>query len=120
MADRFEDLMAWKLAGELQVLILAFTAKGPAANDFRFSNQIRDSCRSARSNIAEGFGRYYPQEFIRFLQIARGSLQETLNHLIEGHERNFWTEEDFVAMKRLTLRSMKAISGLIRYLERTW
>jgi hypothetical protein len=37
--------------------------------------------RSAPRNIAEGFGRYDPREFARYLRIARASLMETRNHL---------------------------------------
>jgi 23S rRNA-intervening sequence protein len=34
-----------------------------------------------KRNTSEGFGRYHPKEFARFLRIAAGSLQETKNHL---------------------------------------
>ncbi|HEX3701681.1 MAG TPA: four helix bundle protein [Vicinamibacterales bacterium] len=67
---RFEDLIAWQLAYELQQQVFAFTASLPAVRDFKFCDQIRDSSRSAPRNIAEGFGRYYPKAFIRFLRIA--------------------------------------------------
>src|SRR6266496_912433 len=53
---------------------------------FKYCNQIRESSRSARKNISEGFGRYYPKEFARFLRNANGSLHETKDHLLEGRE----------------------------------
>jgi four helix bundle protein len=57
---------------------------GPAAKDFKFRDQIRDSPSSVTSNIAEGFGRYRPAEFGRFLNIARGPLTEIHNRCAMG------------------------------------
>ena len=54
----FRDLVCWQLSYELRREVFAFTATGPAARDFKFRDQIRDSSASAPRNIAEGFGRY--------------------------------------------------------------
>lgn len=79
---RFEDLVCWQLAQELSREVFAATASGPAATDFRFRDQIRDSAASAARNIAEGFGRFSPADFARFLRYAKGSLAETRHHLL--------------------------------------
>src|SRR5262245_53739003 len=67
-AWRFQDLVAWQLAWKLQQEIFAFTAMSPTSRDVKYCNQIRDSSRSTCRNTAEGFGRFYPREFIRFLR----------------------------------------------------
>ena len=115
---RFEDLIAWQLADELHREVLAFTATPPAANDRDFCNQIRSATRSAKTNTSEGFGRYYRQEFIRFLRIAAGSLQETKNHLHEAMQRQFITQAKYVELIRLTLRALKANIRLQQSLKR--
>ena len=112
--SRYEDLIAWHLAHELQREV---TATGPASRDFRFRDQIRDSSSSVTRNIAEGFGRYRPGEFARFLDIARGSLTETHNSLRDGHDRGYFTAVDTDRMQLLAGRAAKAITGLIRYLR---
>jgi hypothetical protein len=61
VARRFEDLIVWQLAYKVQQGVFAFTSKPPASKDFKYCNQIRESSRSARKNISEGFGRYYPR-----------------------------------------------------------
>jgi four helix bundle protein len=115
---RFEDLIAWQLADELHREVLAFTAIPPAANDRDFCNQIRSATRSAKTNTSEGFGRYYRQEFIRFLRIAAASLLETKNHLHEAIHRQFLTRAKYVELIRLTLRAFKANVRLQQSLRR--
>ncbi len=117
MPSRFEDFIAWQLAENLKEAVFKFTAKPPASKDFGYCDQIRDSARSAPRNIAEGFGRYYPSESIPFLRIALGSLNETLNHLIDGRQRKYLSESEYVALRRLTLRAIKALKRWIEYLE---
>jgi 23S rRNA-intervening sequence protein len=72
--DRFEDLDVWKLADELRREVLEFTNKGLATKDFKYRDQIRDATSSVARNTAEGFGRFNPGEFARFLGFAHASL----------------------------------------------
>jgi four helix bundle protein len=114
---RYEDLICWRLSYELQQEVFAKTATGPAVSDVKFCDQIRESSRSATRNIAEGFGRYAPAEFRRFLRIARGSLLETHHHLRDGHDRKYFDTGTHDRLSRLALRAAKAVSGLMNYLE---
>lgn len=115
---RFEDLIAWQLSRELREEVVEFSARDPACRDRKFCEQIRDSARSAPSNIAEGFGRFYPREFSRFLSIAAGSIQETRNHLIEAHQRGYLSTTELDRLTRLSLRAFKAVTQLAKYLRR--
>ena len=90
MAKNYRQLAAWQLAFELREQVLKLTQSGPASRDRRFCEQLNDSSRSVASNIAEGFGRYDPGDFARFLSIARGSLDETENHLRDGVASNYF------------------------------
>ena len=115
--QRFEDLIVWQLADRLQTEIFEFTSHPPASRDFKYCDQIRDSIRSAKRNTSEGFGRYYPKEFARFLRITAGSLQETKNHLQDGLKQQYLSAERHERLKRLCLRAMKANVRLIAYLR---
>ena len=59
------------------------------------------------------------KEFAQFLRIARGSLGEVLNHLIDAHDQRLITEDELMITERLAKRAIKATTSLIRYLEST-
>jgi four helix bundle protein len=46
------------------------------------TSQIRRAASSIPANIAEGWGRHYPAEFIQFLRRANGSRTELETHLL--------------------------------------
>jgi four helix bundle protein len=116
-AGRFEDLVVWQLSVELRDRIVTLTREGRIAKDFKFCAQIRDASSSAPRNIAEGFGRFKPKPFAQFLRIARGSLDETRNHLLDGQRRRYFDDEEVSRLVALQNRASAAITGLIKYLE---
>jgi four helix bundle protein len=116
-ARRYQDLICWQLADELEKLVFELTETGPASRDFKFRDQIRDSSSSVTRNMAEGFGRFFPAEHANFLRIAKASLMETHNSAGAGFSRGYFGATDTDRMQRLCGRSGKAATGLIRYLE---
>jgi four helix bundle protein len=58
--------------------------------DRKFCEPLRDAVRSPPRNIAEGFGRYNPGEFVQFMDVAIASLDETDNHLRDGVESGYF------------------------------
>ena len=118
VARRFQDLLAWQLSYELKCEVVAFTATGPAAKDFRYRDQIRASSASAPSNISEGFGRFRPGDFARFLEFARGSLMETQNHLIDGRDRGYLDVALYSRLLHLCRAAIKTTTALLREKQR--
>ena len=78
---RFEDILAWQKARVLTREIYKASSVGEFARDFGLKNQIRRASVSTMSNIAEGFERATPNEFCRFLGIAKGSGAEVRSDL---------------------------------------
>src|SRR5580765_5145239 len=91
-AKRFEELVVWQMADQLRQHIYDITESGPVAKDFKFKSQIREAVDSVCENTAEGFGRYGHPEFLRFLTIARGSLDEVRSRLTGGLRRKYFTK----------------------------
>ena len=116
---RYEDLIVWQLSYELQREVFALTENGPCVRDFEFCDQIRTASASAPRNVAEGFGRFNPADFARFLQIAKGSLTETHHHLRDGGDRGYFSPDDVARLSKLAGRAAKAAVVLIAYLRRT-
>jgi len=115
--QRFEDLIAYQRSAALRDLVYDLTSTGAGLVDWRFRDQIRDSASSAPRNLAEGFGRYSPQDFRRFVTIARGSLAETQDHLAHGLRQGYFRPADYDRAWALSCRALAAISGLSRYLK---
>lgn len=57
--------------------------------EYHLKSQILDSSRSTTANIAEGFGRFHYQENIQFCRQSRGSLTETMDHLITAFDEEY-------------------------------
>ena len=64
----------------------------PQEEKWSLNQQLRRSSTSVSANIAEGHGRFYYQDNVRFCYNARGSLEETLSHLIFSFEAGFVPE----------------------------
>jgi len=114
---RFEDLVCWQLAHALKCEVIEFTATGPVSRDFKYCDQIRESSASAASNIAEAFGRYRRADAARFCQYAVASLQETLNHLIDGEDRKYLDRRLRSRLSNLARAALKATKNWMFYLQ---
>ena len=117
VAKRVEELIAWQRMYELSVEIWHATETGASARDFKHRDQIRDASDSAQRNIAEGFARYNPGEFVRFLDVARASGQETRVLLKKARATGYLTERQFGDFDRLAIRGLVAMARLQRYLR---
>lgn len=71
-----EDLKVWQKAMRLLEEVYAVTEVFPAKERFRLVDQLCRAAISIPSNIAEGSGRRSTKEYIRFINVAYGSLME--------------------------------------------
>jgi four helix bundle protein len=78
-----------------------------------------DSSASAPRNLAEAFGAYRHREAARFARIAKASLDETRNHLLDGIDRRHWRESDIASLMPLSGRAIGATLGWIAHLTNT-
>src|SRR5436190_14798166 len=91
---KFQDLECWQLSYEFKKRVYALVDRTSAKKDLRFCGQIMDSAASAPSNLAEGFAAYRHRESARYARIARSSLAETQDHLVDGVDRKHWKAGD--------------------------
>jgi len=114
----FYDLEVWKESREFRKEIFRITKKFPDAEKYKLADQMIRSSRSVTQNIAEGHGRFHYQENIQFCRIARGSLSETLDHLICATDCEYINKEVLKSMKEKHDHCLKLLNGYISFLKK--
>ena len=79
--NSYRDLIVWQKGMLLCKEVYLLTQNFPKEEIYGLTSQMRRSVISIPSNIAEGRGRNSDKEFIRFLQIALGSIYELQTQL---------------------------------------
>jgi len=115
---RLEDLVAYTLSVELRRAVYKLVrAHARADRDYRYRSQLFDSVSSTAANVAEGFGRRAVPEFCQFLSYARGSVNEAMNWVQDGVDRDYFSTEAASDAMTLGRRTAAAIAGLQRSLK---
>ena len=115
----FREIAAWQHSQRVKLRVYQLLERPKIRCDVKLSTQLRESARSAPSNIAEGFGRFGNKEFARFARISKGSLHESLNHLIDARDQRMITEDELMIEEHHIKKAIDAVTGLIRHLETT-
>ena len=90
----------------------------PNEEKCRLTDQIIRSYRSVTANIAEGHGRFHYQDETQFVRQARGSLSETLDHLICALDEEYITDEQYNGLRIQYEVCIKLMNGNIAYLQK--
>ena len=75
-AKSFNELIVYQKAFEVAMEIYRLSKSFPAEERYSLTSQIRRSAISIPVNIAEGWGRESPKNYLQFLRNSRGSLFE--------------------------------------------
>ena len=116
MSD-FTELDVWKKAHGLVLEIYKLTASFPREERFRLTDQLCRSASSIPANIAEGKGRKSRKEYVQFLYIARGSLEETRYHLILARDLGYLSSVQFQTLAEGYDEAGRMLNGLINSLK---
>ncbi len=119
MAEGFEGLQVWQKANTLMLFVhKEILLRLPKDEKWDLADQIRRSSKSVGANIAEGYGRFYYKDRVRFCYNARGSLAETENHLIVAKDLAYITPEIYQQARNMADETYKMLNGYIEYLKR--
>lgn len=108
----YKDLVAWQKAMELVVKIYHVTDEFPRQEVFGLVNQVRRAAVSIPSNIAEGQGRGTTRDFLHFLAVARGSLQEVETQLLIANRLGYLPENNTGPLINLIGEVARIMHGL--------
>ena len=76
MGRSWEQLLVWQKSHEIVLEVYRLTGNFPPTERYALVDQIRRAAYSIPSNIVEGHSKNSRKDFLRFLYIARGSLEE--------------------------------------------
>ena len=111
----FEDLKAWQLARRLMIDCHELASRLPAIERHDLVQQMRRSSKSVMANIAEGYGRYHYLDSLRFYYFTRGSLTETISHIITAHDLKYTNGEQHQALYDLGREAERTLNGYINF-----
>ncbi|MFW5793584.1 MAG: four helix bundle protein [Bacteroidota bacterium] len=114
----FEDLEVYKECRKLRRNVSDFRKTLPKDEKYRLADQLLRCSRAITANIAEGHGRYHYQENIQFCRQARGSLSETLEHLICALDEGYIQEQLLSEFRNSYDQCLKLLNGYISYLKK--
>jgi four helix bundle protein len=110
-------LRAFELADELAVLIYKVTKAFPKDEIYGLTSQLRRSAISVPSNIVEGCVRESLIEYLRFLEIAFGSLRELHYQFTLAGRLGYIKESEISEYKPKFIETEKVRGSLIRALR---
>lgn len=117
MSDRFEQLNVFRESHKLTLLIYALIKKFPSQEKFILSSQLTRACLSVTANIIEGNARGHKKEFLQFLYIANGSLEETKYFLLLSYDLGYISKTEYDKVHDQAEKVGKMLRGLIKSLQ---
>ena len=113
----FEQLELWKKVREFKNEVSKEARKWPSEEKFKLADQVIRSSRSINALLSEGHGRFTFPDQLHFCIQARGSLSETVNHLIDAFDEKYISEETLNYYKTKAKEIERLLNGYITYLR---
>jgi four helix bundle protein len=105
----FEDLEVWQRGCRLAVDVFKTFTR---CRNVTMRDQVQRSALSIPSNVAEGYERNSNKEFIRFLNIAKGSGGELRTQLYISRKLELLTKPEFDRLVTESKQISKMVHGL--------
>jgi four helix bundle protein len=110
----YSDLLIHQIALRLSGEIFGLLKGRRKPDNQKIINQVIESSESIDSNIIEGWSRrFYPKEYIRFLEMSLGSSDETQGHVLRLFNRSIIDDKErdrfFKEYKDLSIRILNFI-----------
>ncbi|HPC35544.1 MAG TPA: four helix bundle protein [Candidatus Marinimicrobia bacterium] len=117
VVHHWKDLEVWQLSHQLVIDIYQLTASFPKEEKFSLCDQIKRAAVSIPANIVEGHSKNSVKEFIRFLFISRGSLEEIRYLILLSKDLNFISENEYLKFEQILKNLSVKLNNLIHSLK---
>lgn len=115
--QNYRQLVAWQKAMDLAEAVHVVTRAFPRDELFGLTSQLRRATVAVPSNMAEGQGRGTTKDFLHFLRIATGSLQESETQLLLARRFDYLSSPELDRLLALSDEVVRITNGLIRSLS---
>ncbi|MFI5336287.1 MAG: four helix bundle protein [Opitutales bacterium] len=118
MADQsqsFRDVLVWQKAHAFTLAVYRASEPFPKHELFALTSQLRRSAASIPANFVEGFRKRTTPDKLKFYNIAQGSADECLYHLILAHDLGY---TDTATLQTSIEEVSRLLQGYINGLER--
>ena len=109
----YKDLLVWQKAIHFVTQVYKAVKGFPQEELYGLTSQIKRAAVSIPSNIAEGYGRKSTKDYIRFLQIAMGSIFEIQTQLEISKNLEFVSESSFGELYEYSREIERMLSSMI-------
>ena len=108
-----KDLIVWQKSMLLVKRLYEITSSYPKDEIFGITSQMRRAAVSIPSNIAEGYGRLYEKDTVRFLSTALGSASELETQMLISKQLMLASDQeldDLLMLNNEIIRMLVALS----------
>ncbi len=112
---KLNDIDAYKIAFHLSNYVWNVISKWDYFAKRTIGEQFVDAVDSISANIAEGFGRYFKKDKIKFYWYSAGSVKECFDWNEKSKMRKLPTEEEYAHIFGELQKLPEAINRLIKY-----
>ena len=116
--NSFRELIVWQKVMSLSERCYQMSKRFHRDDQAALGTELRRTCISIPSNIAEGFGRYHTAEYVRYLWISNGSNCELQTQVDLARRVEIVKPEDASILIADAEEIGRMLRGLVSALER--
>ena len=114
----YKDLLIWQKGVALVKSVYLLCEQLPKEEVYGLQSHMKRAAISIPSNIAEGYGRNYTQNYVQCLRIARGSLLELETQLIISKELKLVGNKLYQKVQGLITEENKMLNAFIKSISK--
>jgi four helix bundle protein len=114
MTRNFEDIIAWKNAHSLVILVYRITKSFPDYERFGLCSQFQRAAVSIPANIAEGYKKLSKADKLRFFNISQGSIEECRYYCILSRDLGYINEQVYTQLLQKILDTSYMLNSYIK------
>ncbi len=114
----YTKIQAWQKADDLTVAVYQISGGFPKEELYALTSQLRRAAYSVPANIVEGASRNSKRDYLHFLYIARGSLNEARYFLHLANRLGYLDNSSLAQLAPQAEETARTLTGLIHAVEK--